>query len=72
MILSIQSDYFLKQQNQQIFVMEKCCVFFEEWTEFLNIIHMNFSFKGQIIHRKINYPADNVSSLFINKLKRKT
>jgi hypothetical protein len=25
--------------------MEKCCVFFEVWTEFLIIIQMSFGFK---------------------------
>jgi hypothetical protein len=39
MILRVNSDYF---PNQLIFVMEKCCVSFEVWTEFLNII----CFKG--------------------------
>jgi hypothetical protein len=35
-------DYFL---NHLIFVIVKCCVIFEVWTEFLNIIYMSFGFK---------------------------
>jgi hypothetical protein len=37
MILTINSDHFLKGRNQLIFVMVKCGVLFEVRTEFLNI-----------------------------------
>jgi hypothetical protein len=32
--------------NQLIFIMANCCVFYEVQTEFLNIIHMSYGFKG--------------------------
>jgi hypothetical protein len=32
--------------NNLIFAMEKLCVLFEVRTDFLNIIHMSFGFKG--------------------------
>jgi hypothetical protein len=35
----------LNNINQLIFVMVKCGVFLEVWTEFLNFIQMSFSFK---------------------------
>jgi hypothetical protein len=38
MILRVKSDISLNRINQLIFVMDKCRVFFEEWTEFLSII----------------------------------
>jgi hypothetical protein len=38
MILSVNSDYFLKQHYQLILVMVKCGVLFEVRTEFLNNI----------------------------------
>jgi hypothetical protein len=38
----------LNSTDQLIFVIEKCFVFFEVGTEFLNIIQMSFSFKGLI------------------------
>jgi hypothetical protein len=36
----------LNNINKPIFVMEKCWVFSEVRTDFLNIIYMNFGFKG--------------------------
>jgi hypothetical protein len=36
-ILTVNSDHFLKNENQ-LLVKVKCGVFFEVWTEFLNII----------------------------------
>jgi hypothetical protein len=38
MSLTVNSYYFLNSIYQLIFVMVKCVVFFEVWTEFLNII----------------------------------
>jgi hypothetical protein len=38
MVLTINSDYFLKQHNQSIVVMEMCCVFFEVRTVCLNAV----------------------------------
>jgi hypothetical protein len=38
MILGVNSDIFLNNINQLIFVTVKCCVFFAVRTEFLNII----------------------------------
>jgi hypothetical protein len=35
--------------NQFIFETEKCCVFFDVRTAFLNIIQRSFGFKGSII-----------------------
>jgi hypothetical protein len=40
--LTVYSDYFFKQ----IFVMAKCCVFFEVRIEFLNCISTGFGVKG--------------------------
>jgi hypothetical protein len=48
MVLTVNSDYFLKQLNQLIFVMVKFGVLFEVRTEFLN------KFKG--LNRKISLP----------------
>jgi hypothetical protein len=46
MILTVNSDYFLKQQkNQLIFVMVKC-VLFAVRTEFLNTVKKSFGFRG--------------------------
>jgi hypothetical protein len=44
-ILRINSDYFLNNIKQLIFVMEKRCVFFEARTELLNIICTSFGFR---------------------------
>jgi hypothetical protein len=38
MLLSVKKDISLDIINQLIFVMVKCCVFFEVLAEFLNII----------------------------------
>jgi hypothetical protein len=38
MFLTVNSDYFLKNINQLIFVMVKCGVLFEVRTEYLNNI----------------------------------
>jgi hypothetical protein len=38
MILTVNGDYFLKQNYQLIYLMVKCGVLFEVRTEFLNII----------------------------------
>jgi hypothetical protein len=46
MILTVNSDYFLKNINQLIFVMVKCYVPFEVRTEFLNSIYKSLGFKG--------------------------
>jgi hypothetical protein len=48
MILSVKSDYFLKQRQAVDLVMVKRCVFFAVRTELLNIIWTNFGFKELI------------------------
>jgi hypothetical protein len=37
------SDYFLNINNEFIFVMEKCCAFFQVRAEFVNIIYRNIT-----------------------------
>jgi hypothetical protein len=46
MILIIINDYFPKQKYELIFVTVKSCVFFAVGTEYLNVIHTSFGFKG--------------------------
>jgi hypothetical protein len=41
MILAADKDYFLKQI---VFVIEKCCVFFEVRMDLLSIFYMKFGF----------------------------
>jgi hypothetical protein len=43
----------LNRVNKLIFVMVKCGVFFEVWTQFLNIIYRSFGFKW-LIDRQLN------------------
>jgi hypothetical protein len=45
MILRIKTEYFRKRIYELIPVMDTCCVFFEVWTEFVNIIQMSVGFK---------------------------
>jgi hypothetical protein len=46
MVLTVNSDYFVKKINQLIFVMVKCGVLFEVRTGFLNNIWTSFGLKG--------------------------
>jgi hypothetical protein len=46
MILSVNSSYFLYTITELMFIMEKCCVFFELGAEFLNTVLMSLGFKG--------------------------
>jgi hypothetical protein len=46
MILRTNGYYFLKRIKQLIFVMVKCGVFYEVWTEFVNSIYTRLGFKG--------------------------
>jgi hypothetical protein len=46
MIVRVDNDYFPNSIYQLIFVMDKCCVFFETGTGFLAIIQISFGFKG--------------------------
>jgi hypothetical protein len=62
MIVSVNRDYFL-HINKFIFEMKKYCVFFEVWTEFLNIVWMSFSFRG-LIRGNILFKCLNVIVLF--------
>jgi hypothetical protein len=44
MVLTENSDYFLKQHYQLLFVTVKCGVVFEVQAEILNVIYMSFGF----------------------------
>jgi hypothetical protein len=46
MVLTVNSDYFVKQHYRFIVLMVKCGVPFEVRTEFLNIIYTSFGLKG--------------------------
>jgi hypothetical protein len=45
MLLTINSDYYLNNFSQLIFVMVKCGVLYEVGTELLNTIYWSFGFE---------------------------
>jgi hypothetical protein len=45
-VLTVSSNYVLRNVNQFVFVMVKFGFLFEVWNELLNIIHTDFSFNG--------------------------
>jgi hypothetical protein len=43
----------LNSINELIFVIVKCCVLFEVWTDFYNSVKKSFGFKGLKKQRKV-------------------
>jgi hypothetical protein len=75
MVLTVNSEYFLKQRlnlnsvNRLIFVMVKCGVLFEVRTEFLNNIYTSFGFKMLTLHAAVLAETLMVAQVLSNSLR---
>jgi hypothetical protein len=56
----------LNSKSKLIFIMEKCCVFFMLWTEFLNIISVTFGFERLNYTHACDVLSDPFSRLISN------